>query len=130
MKVYTVHLCQHNKDWDNNIVLVLEGFCWGAFTLSIIWALWHRMWWVALGITCVSLIVNGIIYILGMDTLAASFLGIGTATLFGLLANDLRRWNLARIGFLENCVVLGDNKEKALARFLENAPDITRETYW
>ena len=130
MKIYTVHLQLHDKARDNDIVLVGEGFCWSAFTLSVIWALWHRMWWVALGLTCVLLIVNGIIYVLGMDTLAACFLGIGTAVLYGLLANDLRRWSLFRVGFLENSVVLGDNQDEALAHFLDEAPDIAREIYW
>jgi hypothetical protein len=129
MKSYTVHLRQNNQASDNDIVLVEEGFCWSAFTLSLTWTLWHRMWWVALGLTSVSLINNGIIYVLGMDALATCFLGIGTAVLYGFLANDLRRWSLAKVGFLESGVVMGDNQDKALARFLDNAPDILRDIY-
>jgi hypothetical protein len=129
MKSYTVHLRQNNQASDNDIVLVEEGFCWSAFTLSLTWTLWHRMWWVALGLVGVYLIVNGIIYLLGMDTLAMCFLSIGTLVLFGLLANDLRRWSLARVGFLEKGVVLGDNQDKALARFLDDTSEIARVGY-
>jgi hypothetical protein len=129
MKAYTVHLRRHEQNHGNDIVLVLEGFCWSAFLLSVLWTLWHRMWWVALGLVSVSLIFNGIIYVLVMETLAAYFLGIGTAVLYGLLANDLRRWSLARVGFKESGVALGDNEDTALARFLDNAPDIAKEIH-
>ena len=129
MKVYTVYLRQHNHDREHDIVLVVEGFCWMASILSIIWTLWYRMWWVALGLTCVLLIVSGIIYVLGMDALTAVFLSAGTALLFGFLANDFRRWSLTRVGFLEIGLVLGDNQDLALARFLDNSPDIVKEIY-
>jgi hypothetical protein len=129
MEIYTVHLRQERQGRENNIVLVMEGFCWSALTLSVFWTLWHRMWWVALGLISILLIINGIIYVLGVDALASWFLFTGVAVLYGLLANDLRRWSLARVGFLENAVVLGDNQDKALARFLDGSPDTSREVY-
>jgi hypothetical protein len=129
MKAYSIHLRQHEQTRDCDIVLVVEGFCWSAFILNIIWTLWHRMWWVTLGLVGVSLIVNGTIFILGMDALAMFFLSIGSLALFGFLANDLRRWSLARVGFLETGVALGDNQDKALARFLDDAPEIARDIY-
>ena len=76
-----------------------------------------------------ALIVNGIIYVLGMDALAIFFLSIGTLALFGLMANDLRRWSLMRDGFFETGVALGDNQDKALDRFLGDTSEIIRETY-
>ena len=129
MKIYTVHLREHYQSRDREIILVEEGFCWSAFALSFIWALWHCMWWVALGLSSVLLIVNGIIYVLGVDVFTACFLSIGTALLCGLLANDLRRWSLAQDGFIENGVVLGDTQDKALARLLDNSPGIAKDMY-
>ena len=127
MKIYTVHLRKNVHD--NEIVLVSEGFCWSALILSFIWTLWHRMWWVSLGLIGVIFFVTGIVYVLGADTLVICFLSIGVSVLYGLLANDLRRWSLVRIGFLEQGVVLGNNEDTALARFLDNAPEIAREIY-
>jgi len=130
MKIYTVHLRQHEQNYASDIVLILEGFSWSAFVLSVIWSLWHRMWWVSLGLVCSSMIVIGIVYTLRTDAFVAYFVGIGTAVIYGLVANDLRRWSLSRVGFIENGVILGDNQDKALARFLDNSPDIARKTYW
>ena len=127
MKVYTVHLQRSGLDSDNDIVLVTEGFCWGACVLSLIWALWHRMWWVALGLAGVSVVVNALIYILGMDVSTGYFSSFGVAILLGLVANDLRRWNLARLGFVDSGVALGDNQDEALARFLDDAPALSKE---
>ena len=129
MNVYTVHLRQYDQGRENDIILIMEGFCWSASILSVIWTLWHRMWWVGLGLVGVVLVMYGIICALGMDALAACFFVIGMALLYGFLANDLRRWSLARVGFLENGVILGDNQDKALARLLDNTPETTRDIY-
>ena len=127
MRVYTVHLRHRGLNPDNDIVLVSEGFCWGACVLSLIWALWHRMWLVALGLAGISVVVNALIYILGMDVSTGYFSSVGIAILIGLVANDLRRWNLARLGFVDSGVALGDNQDEALARFLDDAPALSKE---
>ena len=77
MRVYTVHLRHRGLNPDNDIVLVSEGFCWGACVLSLIWALWHRMWWVALCLAIVSVVLNVMIYMLGMDETTGYFLNVG-----------------------------------------------------
>ena len=127
MRVYTVHLRHRGLNPDNDIVLVSEGFCWGACVLSLMWALWHRMWWVALGLAIASVVVNVMIYMLGMDETTGYFLNAGIAILIGLVANDIRRWSLARLGFVDSGVALGDNQDDALARFLDDAPALTKE---
>ena len=47
MRFYTVHILPGDPDPGDSIVLVEEGFCWPAFLLSPLWALWHRLWLVA-----------------------------------------------------------------------------------
>ena len=127
MRVYTVHLRHRGLNPDNDIVLVSEGFCWGACVLSLIWALWHRMWLVVLGLVIVSVVLNIMVYMLGMDETTGYFLNAGIAILIGLVANDIRRWSLARLGFVDSGVALGDNQDDALARFLDDAPALAKE---
>ena len=127
MRVYTVHLRHRGLNPDNDIVLVSEGFCWGACVLSLIWALWHRMWLVVLGLVIVSVVLNIMVYMLGMDETTGYFLNIGIAILIGLVANDIRRWSLALLGFVDSGVALGDNQDDALARFLDDAPALAKE---
>ena len=77
MKVYTVHLRRHGLDLERDIVLVCEGFSWPAFILSLVWALWNRMWWVALGLAVLSVATNGIVWMLGIDQMTGFALSLG-----------------------------------------------------
>jgi len=85
------------------------------------------MWWVVLCLAIVSVVLNVMIYMLGMDETTGYFLNVGIAILIGLVANDIRRWSLARLGFVDSGVALGDNQDDALARFLDDAPALTKE---
>lgn len=127
MRVFTVHLRRHGLDLDRDLVLVAEGFSWAAFFLSLFWALWNRLWWVALGLAVVSLCLDGLIWLFGVDPFTATVFGVGVAALTGQLANDLRRWSLGLQGFAERGVVIGKNEDEAMARFLDAEPDLVRE---
>ncbi len=45
--IYTVHVRGRGRA-DDDVVLVKDGFSWPAFFFSLIWALWHRLWFFAL----------------------------------------------------------------------------------
>jgi|TARA_B110000881_G_C18369550_1_gene410485 hypothetical protein len=85
------------------------------------------MWWVVLCLAIVSVVLNVMIYMLGMDETTGYFLNVGIAILIGLVANDIRRWSLALLGFVDSGVALGDNQDDALARFLDDAPALAKE---
>ncbi len=127
MKVYTVHMRRHGLDLDRDLVLVAEGFSWGAFFLSLFWALWNRLWWVALALVVLSVALDGLIWLIGADPATATLMGFALAALTGMLANDLRRWSLGLQGFADCGVVVGQNADAALARFLDASPDLARE---
>lgn len=127
MKIYTVHLRRHGLNPDQDLVLVGEGFSWAAGILSLLWALWHRMWWVAAGLVALNLGLNGLVWLLGLNSITSGVLSLGLAVLTGLLGNDLRRWTLDRQGFADCGVVSGLNLEQAMARYLDGAPEIARE---
>src|SRR3954447_18119157 len=48
MKIYTLHLPQHARPGDPEILdaaeLVKDGFSWGAFLFTFLWLLFHRLW--------------------------------------------------------------------------------------
>ena len=126
MKIYTVHFRRHGLDLDRDVVLVREGFSWAAFFLNVLWAAWQRMWLATIGILVVSVVLNAINWGLGTDGTTSFILATGMAALLGLFAHDLKRWTLERQGFAEFGVVVGDTEDQALARFLEENPDLTR----
>lgn len=123
MRVYTVHFRHHPGGPE--FVLIKEGFCWPAFVLSVFWALWHRLWLVAALLVAVSVALGAAGFLLGLDPLGETSLSIGVALLTGYFANDVRRWALDRRGYSEEGVVVGDNQDEALRRYLLNAPMMT-----
>ncbi|MCG8512273.1 MAG: DUF2628 domain-containing protein [Rhodospirillales bacterium] len=123
MRVYTVHFRHHLGGPE--FVLIKEGFCWPAFVLSVFWALWHRLWLIALLLVVVPLALGAAGLWLGLDPIGESALSIGLALLTGYFANDIRRWMLDRRGYSEEGVVIGDNQDEALRRFLTEAPIMT-----
>lgn len=127
MRIYTVHLRRHGLDPDRDLVLVKEGFCWPAGLFTVAWAVSHRMWRTALALLAIVILLNGLTYVLGADALTDSTLSLGTCVLFGLLANDLRRWALERRGFVFDAVVSAPDRDAAVRRYLDHSPRLVTE---
>jgi hypothetical protein len=127
MRVFTVHLRRHGLDPDKDVRLVKEGFNWPAVLFSFLWALWHRMWWTALGlfviITGAGLAVEGLL----SDPLARGAVMLALYAAVGFVANDLMRRHLAARGFAEIGPVCGEDRDHALYRFLDADPALARD---
>ena len=122
MRHYTVHLRRHGLDPDRDLVLVKEGFSWPAFFFSVLWALWHRLWLVAGIFFLVQLAMSLILAVWVPDPVAAITISVGTALILAYAANDLWRWALERLGFVETAVVAADDRDGAERRFLDGDP--------
>ncbi len=124
MRHYTVHLRRHGLDPDRDLVLVEEGFSWPAFFFffSIIWALWFRLWLVALFFVLVHIALSLILAVWNPDPVSAGAVSAGAALILGFAANDLRRWTLERRGFVETAVVTAEDRDGAERRFLDGEP--------
>ncbi|MEX2446095.1 MAG: DUF2628 domain-containing protein, partial [Dehalococcoidia bacterium] len=107
MHVYTAHLRPQSTALDRDLVLVREGFSWGAALVPLLWALWHRMWIVAAILFGLSLLLAALQQALLPDPTAALLVWSGVSVLLGLSGNDLRRWTLDRRGWQEAGVVSG-----------------------
>lgn len=123
MRIYTVHYRPEAGGGD--IVPVKEGFCWPALLFGPLWALWRRLWVVALGLVALIALLGAAGAVLDLDVVTAAALSLGAAVAIGGTANDLRRWTLERRGFSEEGVVMGFGEDSALRRFLDNTPLLT-----
>jgi hypothetical protein len=114
VKGYTAHLKPGHPP-----VLVREGFSWGAWLLGPFWRAAHRAWVPAGLLGAVTLAL----WALAPLTLTL-VVGFGLGWLSGLLGQDLRRWSLARRGFVLSHVLSARDEETALGRLLTFRPDI------
>lgn len=127
MKVYTVHIRRHGLDIDQDLVLIKEGFSFWAFLLNLVWALWNKLWWVALGIGFLSIFLNILTWALAVDPVSSVAISIGSAFLIGLIANDLHRWTLDQRGYANFGVITGETEDAALSRFLDSSPNLAQD---
>ncbi len=114
MRIYTAHTSPGRPP-----VLVKEGFSWGAFLFGPLWLLAYRAWVPGVLALCVWIAVGVLV--------PKPFVGAAIFTLHwavGLFGRDLRRWSLARSGFLLVHVVAAPDEDTALANLLQRRPDL------
>lgn len=127
MKVFTVHTRRGGLDPDRGVVLVKEGFSWPAFFFSLAWALWCRLWLVALGIFLAEVAVNAALATLGADPASQTAVSLGLAAALGFVGNDLKRWALSRRGYVESDIVAAPDGDAAERRLFDHRPEIAAE---
>jgi uncharacterized protein DUF2628 len=123
MPVYTVHEPPRRSDdalaHTARFVFVRDGFHWWAFLLGPLWLLRHRLW---LELIAYLVLAGGIAFALPRLGVApsAGFAALALiALLVGLEASTLRRWKLARRGYANRGIVVGDDRETAERRFFD-----------
>ena len=123
MPIYTVHEPPRRDDdtlaHTVRFQFVRDGFHFWAFLLAPLWMLRHRMW---LEFIVYALIVGAITFALrrlGLAEMAGGWVALLIALLIGIEASSLRRWKLARRGFDNLGVVVGNALEDAERRFFD-----------
>ncbi len=127
MKLYAVHLRRHGLDPDRDVVLVKEGFSWPAFVLSVMWALWHRLWLAAALFGLAHAVLGLGIYLARPDPVSQAVLSLGLAAIIGYLAADIRQHKLTRQGFAFAGIVGGADADQAYRRFLDSEPALAAD---
>lgn len=121
MRLYTVHIRRLSREPDRDVVLVREGFSWGAFLFTALWALWHRLWLAALLIVLGGLVLDSIVELAELDPLSEAALSLAYALYIGFAGNDWRRRSLARRGYEEQAAVGGADLADAERRYFGEA---------
>ena len=123
MATYTVHEPPRRTDdalaHTARFVFVRDGFHWWAFLFGPLWLLRYRLW---LEFIAFLLLAGGTVFALrrlGVSP-SAGFSALALiALLVGLEASTLRRWKLARRGYANRGIVVGDDREAAERRFFD-----------
>ncbi len=119
MRIYTLH---EPNDPALEVVPIKEGFSWPAFIISPLWALWHRLWFWAICFVAANIVLGLALVWAGGNEFVQSTASLALALIIGWIANDLRRRKLTKQGFKERAVLVANNKDTALARYLMAAP--------
>jgi hypothetical protein len=121
MAVYTVHEPLPRDDEasasPDRFVFVRDGFYFWAFLLGPLWMLWRRLWLVTVLYFAVSIALQAGLWAVGAPNAARFVVWLLLSLLVGFEAGTLRRWTLARRGWRNVGVVVGDDVESAERRF-------------
>ena len=102
-------------------VFVKEGFAWLALIVPFLWLLFHRLWWALLGFVIVGVLIAMIPTLVGSNLALGSYPSLLVNVVMGFIANDLRRWTLARRGYVHVATVQGANREVAEFRYFASS---------
>lgn len=122
MAVYTVHEPPPRgaaAPDPERFVFVRDGFSFWAVLLGPLWMLRHRMWLVTIGYLLVVGLIGWALRQEQASTAVALCVDALLALLIGFEAPTLRRFTLAREGFANVGVVVGDDLELAERRFFD-----------
>jgi hypothetical protein len=115
MAIYSVH--NRPAARADDAIFVKEGFAWTAFVFTLLWALWHRMWIVAVIVFSVTATIAAFGSWLGQGDLPINLASLAVSLILGFEGNDLRRWSLARQGYEEVGLAAGRDLDEAELRF-------------
>ena len=123
MSIYTVYeppLSAHESTPDpERFVFVRDGFSIWAFLLAPLWMLRHRLWLAFLGYVIVIVALSLGLRAIGASTTLANIVTALVSLLVGFEAPTLRRFALARRGWRNVGIVIGDDLESAERRFFD-----------
>lgn len=98
-------------------VFLPDSFSWGAFVFTWVWALWNRMWIVAVIVLSLMFIASA------LPAVPQFLLSLGVSIVMGLHGNDLLGWSLSRRGHSEIALINGGSLEEAELRFYADATE-------
>jgi len=123
MAVYTVHEPPLKRDQTapdpERFVFVRDGFAFWAFVLAPLWMLRHRLWLVFTGYMVVTIALQVVLRATGASSAVTVLVSLLIAWLVGLEAATLRRFTLARRGWKNVGIVVGDDLEAVERRFFD-----------
>lgn len=123
MRIYTVHDRPGSLAPDRDAVSVKEGFCWPAFFLTVLWALWHKLWRAFVLMLVIGLGLEAVLYFAGADDVTATAARLGYSLIVGFGANDWRRHGLFVRGYRTLGIVAATGRDAALRRHFDLHPD-------
>ena len=118
-KLYTVHIDVDNPPPKGMPVFVREGFNFYALIFMAFWAFYHRIWLLAVSL----LLVQGFFVWLAeqdmFSPITVNLMYLAVQVTVGFHANDWRRRQLQKKGYVMSDVTMGDSLLRAEQRFFE-----------
>lgn len=119
MRIYSVHVKPGDTGADFRPRFIKEGFNWAAFIFTFFWALYQRLWVVALGLVLLEFLLMNLLQAHILTRFSVAVIHLGIHAFVGMQANDWLRARLARQGYIVSDITAADSFLRAQQRYLE-----------
>lgn len=119
LKSFTVYVKRGDPQGYEYPEFIEEGFNWKAFLLAPFWALYHRLWLLGGGLLIFNAILTRATQMSGVDITVTAVVQLAVFAIVGFCADELRRRDLERRGYLLSDIVVGETLAQAQLRFFE-----------
>ncbi len=103
----------------DRLVFIKQGVAWLAILSPLLWSLYHRLWSISLVVFCLTVVMIGLLKLLGLSPLQNFILMLIVNAIFAIESSTLRQWQAKQDGLKFEGFVSGYNKEDCQRRFLE-----------
>lgn len=120
MAIFTVHLppaAAGERPAPESVVFLRDSFSWSAFLFGPLWLLWRRAYAPALAWTVLLAVVALVAWKLRAPRDAMTWVGVALGVWLGFEGARLVAWSLARRGYVESDIVIGDDLDEAEEAF-------------
>ncbi len=118
-RIYTVHINPSQAHATEKAVFIREGFNFTAFLIGTFWALYNKLWVEAFAIMSVLTLLALADKKDWLPSETVMVLNLAFNLFVGFMANDLRRNNLSRKGYIMTDVVVSDSELRAQQRYFD-----------
>jgi hypothetical protein len=112
---------------EDRVVFVKEGYAPWALVLTVLWALWHRMWVVAAILFVVLAGISVAAGSFGLDATLAGWIEFAVALVFGFEARRLWMLSLEKAGYRTAGLIEASNLEAAELDYFATRPANQRQ---
>ncbi len=110
MNIYSVYV--NTTENNKNPILIPQGFSFVAGIFNTFWALYHKMWLLALFAVIISAIANP-----AQPSYIVYGLNVGVLFIFGFFASEMREYYAKKKGFKLDDIILAHSEEEAEVRY-------------
>ena len=119
LKLYTVHTKPGSDATLDKPVFLREGFNWLAFLFTFVWALYQRLWGLALVVFLANVAAMAAMKYGALSQLSAGIVQFALQIIVGFHANDCLRKRLSKQGFIFQDITSGDSLLRAEQRYFD-----------
>ena len=102
---------------EKSIKTIKDGFNWVAFVFPVPWALFNRMWFLALLLLITSGCMGLLLIKFGGDNVSILSAFTGMGSLIGWIANDYKEYVLINRGYKVGAILLANSAKEAIASY-------------